>query len=366
MAVIPSSIIITAATGSVGCRLIPLILSLSHSHPIKLVLPTRNPEHVTELIASTTSSTKPSPYITTAVEQGDIADPVWLGELIALHKVDTVFLNVSGANELTVGLNTFDLCSLPGSSVRHVVYLSMAGDFTARSVVKDGAIRRVRAAHAAVKFALEQFLLYDGHSTDEGMELPFTWTILGPVMSNDNDLRGKQMMLRNGVFPYPLPSGSRPGLPKVDVADIALGAWRAIEDQGRRFHKRKVTIGTREVYRAEETERLWSAALGRQIKSRVATCKEDLDDYELELVDFGKLTPGFARDLRLMMESMGTRFGMRGLTDQEYQLQLDLLGREPRSYEAFVNETAKKWLQEENREPKDRSEFSIRPVDELC
>lgn len=168
-----------------------------------------------------------------------------------------------------------------------------------------------------------------------GQKGGFTYTTLGPTLFFDNDLRSKKSILDSHLFDEPI--GSK-GVSRVDPADIALGVVKAFEDDGKQWHDQKIMIGSRKAYTNTEIQQIWSKALGKEIK--VAQSDEaGLTDFEQH---FRKAVgPSWARDMRLMYELFeNVGFSM---TEDQYKIQVEFLGKEPSSYEEFVEATVKNW-----------------------
>lgn len=103
------TVLLTAASGNIGQKLIPSLLHNSNS-PIKLILPTTNAEKLTHYSAHE--------HVT--VVQGELSDPKWVEDVLRKHKVDTVFLNLWGTDELFVSFGFLDAMRRVGT-VGHVV-----------------------------------------------------------------------------------------------------------------------------------------------------------------------------------------------------------------------------------------------------
>ena len=223
-------------------------------------------------------------------------------------------------------LNLWDACR--NASVKHLVFLSAAGDMTLEGSKK--ALHPVYAAHVAYKFFLEQKLWTGG--------VPFSWTIIGPTLFFSNDWRSKGYLLGKGYFNEPL--GSK-GVSRVDPNDIGLAAAKALEDGGQQWAGKKISVGSKELYTAEDTARIWSSALGRDIKA-APTNAETL--AQLEKDSTPQVGAAFARDLALMYRQFEEH--PFGITEDDYKVQVKFLGKEPSSYQKFVNETAEEWKTE--------------------
>ncbi|KAK7433030.1 hypothetical protein QQZ08_000503 [Neonectria magnoliae] len=315
---------ITAASGNIGRRLVPLLLS-QPSQPT-LVLPTTNPDR----LASQLQTKAYDPRV--KIVHGDIQDPIFLETTFKAHHATAVFLCLTGENELMVTLNFFDAMKRAGT-IKHLVYVSICGDFDL-DAMRSGTLHDSAAGHVLVKHVLEAKLRY-GLSPPWGQPGGFSWTILGPTLFYTNDLRSKQSILKQGFFDEPL---GRKGVSRVDPADIALAAVNALQDDGKVWASKKVMIGGLKTYSNVEVAKLWSEALG----TNIVPAKSDEEGFAaLEELFRLRVNPAFGREMKLMYEWFdGSGFGM---TEAEFQDQVALLGREPTSYEQFVSKTAEEW-----------------------
>jgi uncharacterized protein YbjT (DUF2867 family) len=320
----PPTYLITAPSGNIGKRLVPLLIS-SPSKP-KLVLVTSNPDRLKSQLPTEVDEAR------LRVVHGDINDPIFLETVFKEHGVTAAFLCLTGLNELMVTLNFFDAMSHAGC-VKHLVYLSACGDYDL-GAIQAGKLRSNAASHVLVKFILEAKLRY-GFEKSRGQPGGFSWTIIGPSLFFDNDLRTKESILTQRFFDEPL--GSR-GVSRVDPEDIALAVANALQDDGQVWGGKKVMVGSLETYTDNDVTKLWSEALGVTIKP----AKGDGDGLAAFEGRFRpKWGPMWARDMRLMYEW----FEAEGLsmTRAEYDDQVALLGKEPASYEKFVVSTAEEW-----------------------
>ncbi|KAF2798806.1 NAD(P)-binding protein [Melanomma pulvis-pyrius CBS 109.77] len=315
--------LITAASGNIGKHLIPLLLS-QPSNP-SVVLPTSNAERLYSTLPSTADRSRIN------VVEGNIQDPEFVEQTLKTHSVTGVFLCLTGDNELFTTLNFFDAIKQSGC-VKHVVYLSACGDFSI-GAIQRGVLQDIGAAHVAIKFMAEAKLYHGVRPRSENGG--FSWTIIAPTLFFSNDLRCKQALLDHSFFDEPL--GSK-GVSRVDTGDIALGVAKTLIDDGQRWGGKKVMIGSLERYTNQDVATLWSKALGKQIRAQMSD-EVNLKTYEKESAS--KASAAWGRDLRLMYETFESQgFGM---TEEEYQEQVKLLGKEPESYEKFVEDTAKEW-----------------------
>lgn len=319
--------LITAASGHIGTRLVPLLLSLP-SKP-ELILPTTNSERLKSQLQDYVQDPR------VHIISGDIQNSNFAEEIIKTHRVTAAFVCLVGENELMVTLNLFDAIRQTGT-VKHVVYVSAGGDY-GLDAIRAGSLRNNSTGHVLVKYIIEAKLQYG--SLPREAEGGFSWTILGPTLFYDNDLRSKQSMLDSGLFDEPL--GPK-GVSRVDCADIALAAANALEDDGKHWSGKKIMLGSLETYTADDVARLWSAALGKKITS----LGSDLNGLESIQNKFtGFLSTVWGRDVRLMYDWFA-KDGFK-ITDAEYQDQVKLLGRAPSSYEEFVKATGTEWTKGE-------------------
>lgn len=216
------TIFVTAASGHIGSKLIPLLVETEDN---KLVLPTSNSARLTSSLPKSESI---------IVVEGSIQDPQWVETQLRTHNVDTVFLCLTGTDELFTTMNIFSALQRT-PSMKHIVYLSACGDFT----LSSQGLRGWKAAHAIVKCPIEMVL------RDLSSEMGFTYTILGPTLFFDNDLRQKGAILNGGVYPEPL--GTK-GASRVSTDDIADAVRIAALDQGRKWNGKKIALGSRKRY----------------------------------------------------------------------------------------------------------------------
>lgn len=140
-------------------------------------------------------------------------------------------------------------------------------------------------------------------------------------------------MLKLGVYPQPL---GPIGVSRADVRDVAEAAALALLQEGH-IGKTYDIVGPRGL-NGEETARLWSEALGREVKY----AGDDLDAWEKANAAY--LPASMLYDLRLMYQ----HFQRKGLlaTPQKVAALTAVLGHAPRSFEAFAAEMASAWAGE--------------------
>lgn len=301
------TVLITAPGGNIGTELVPQLLSDN----MKLVLPTSNASRLQSKIESNSNIT---------VEEGNIKDPLWIQSLLQTHNVDVVFLCLTGSDELFTTCNFFDAMQRAGT-VKQLVYLSACGDFVSTEGIKL-LMRLPPAAHVLVKNTIELKIAYG--------DLPWKTTVIGPALFFSNDLRSKQTMLQEGLFNEP--TGAQ-GCSRVSTSDIALAIHNVILDPSK-WAGKKINVGSKQLYTARELTKLWSDAIGKEVRP----C-EDLDAFEQAFTKVAGVEWG--RDLRLMYE-MFTHVPF-GMTEEEYKTQVECLGKEPEDYEAWVKKVGESW-----------------------
>ena len=141
------------------------------------------------------------------------------------------------------------------------------------------------------------------------------------------------MILQYGIYPQPLGSV---GVSRVDVRDIAELAAIALTQDGHAGKSYEV-VGPRAVT-GPETAKIWGEALGRTI----AYGGDDLEAWEKASLQY--LPAWMVYDYKLMYAHF-QKEGLRG-TDEEVATMTRGLGHAPRSFEAYVAETAKAWQAE--------------------
>lgn len=316
--------LITAAAGKIGKRLVPRLLSLP-SKP-RVVLPTSNATKLAASLSDTLDKTR------IHVVEGNIKDPRFVESTLREHNVTGVSIALTGDDELFTSIKFLNAIQRSGT-VKHVVYISACEDYSINAIV-NGSLQGQSAALILVKYIIEAKLRHGIPPRDA--RGGFSWTILGPSLFFDNDFMTKEQILEHGVFGVPM--GNK-GVSRVATEDIALAVANSLDDPSR-WGGKKVMIGSFKTYTAQETAHLWSQALGKDIKPTMSD-QAGLDSLEN---DFGQVAgPAWGRDLRLMYETFAERgFSMN---EKDYKEQLELLKKEPESYENFVQSTAKQWTQ---------------------
>lgn len=297
----PNNILLTSASGNIGSHLVPLLLT-QKPRP-KLILPTTNPSKLKSSIQSETNA---------IVEEGTVKDPIWFQSLLTTHHVDTVFLCLTGTDELFTTMLCLDAISrVP--TIKKVVYLSITGDFTSSTGFAETVATR-GYPHLFAKVLVEQRLQH--------AKFDFDWTVLGPTTFFTNDYALKPNIVDQGE----MHTLSRKGVNKASLSDIALAARNAMYDTQGTWSRKKIMLGSKKGYTGDELVSIWSTAMGKTIKAEFAT-EEGMEAFEREFramvpTDSGK---AMARDLRLVFEFlMSDGIEMSG---EEYEEVSRLVGR---------------------------------------
>ena len=284
------NILVTGGTGTVGSQVVRELLSRG----AQVQVLTRDPAKGAKLPAGV------------KVVTGDLMKVETVRRVF--KGVDGVFLiNAVSPTEVHEGL--LSVCALRDENVKRLVYLS---------VHHADALPWV--PHIGGKLGIEQAVLKSGVPA----------TVLRPNNFYQNDYMFKDVILQHGVYPQPL---GDIGLNRVDVRDIAEAAAIALTTSGHEGQTYDL-VGP-EAHTGISTAEAWSRALGRPI----VYGGNDLDAWEKQAL---KYMPDWAvYDVRHMY----VFFQAKGLkaSPEAIERQTKLLGHSPRSFGAFVGETAAAW-----------------------
>ena len=284
------NILVTGGTGTVGSQVVRELLARG----AQVQVLTRDPAKAAKLPAGVKAVT---------------------GDLMKVETVRRVFKGVDGVflinavspTEVHEGL--LSVCALRDENVKRLVYLS---------VHHADAVPWV--PHIGGKLGIEQAVLKSGVPA----------TVLRPNSFYQNDYMFKDVILQHGVYPQPL---GDVGLHRVDVRDIAEAAAIALTTPGHEGQTYDL-VGP-EAHTGKSTAEAWSRALGRPI----VYGGNDLDAWEKQALQY---MPDWAvYDIRHMY----VFFQAKGLkaSPEAIERQTKLLGHSPRSFGAFVGETAAAW-----------------------
>ena len=156
------------------------------------------------------------------------------------------------------------------------------------------------------------------------------YTLISPNNFFQNDLWFREPLTKHGVYPQPFGAA---GMSRIDVRDIADAAANVLT--GDVAGGREYPLVGPDVLTAEETARIWGRHLGRD----VVYAGDDLDAWAGQAK--AMMPDWLVDDLRIMYEF----FQQKGLAASPRDLDLarEVLGREPRSLDAFAAETAAAW-----------------------
>ena len=283
------SILVTGGTGSVGSHVVRELVARGAS--VKVL--TRDPA-------------KAKLQAGVAAVQGDLTQPETVRRVF--NEVDAVFLlNGVSITEAHEGLLAVSGMKLSG--VKRLVYLSV------HQVDKAAWL-----PHFGAKVGVEEGIKRSG--------IPFT--ILRPDNFFQNDYWYKDVILQYGIYPQPI---GDVGTSRVDIRDIAEAAAIVLTSPGHEGQTYDI-VGP-EALTGESIASAWSRALGRPIKYG----GNDLDAWEAQSLQY--LPAWMVFDFRLMY----AHFQKNGLkaSPEAIARVTKLLGHAPRSFDAFVTETAAAW-----------------------
>lgn len=243
--------------------------------------------------------------------KGDLTDIESMRE--ALAGVTTLFLlNPVVDDELTRAQLTLNLAVTAG--IQRLVYFSMKNSDTFADV-----------PHATAKFATEQMITRFG--------LPAT--ILRPNYFMQNDANYKAPLLDEGR--YPMPIGGL-GTSMADIRDIGEVAARLLlrrENSPEPLPSELIELSGADVLTGSSVAAIWAEVAGRP----VAYMGDDVAAYEKRTS--AHVPNWLAYDNSLMFRGF-QRDGMVAAPGAVAQL-TELLGRPPRTYRDFAQQTLAEW-----------------------
>jgi uncharacterized protein YbjT (DUF2867 family) len=282
--------LIIGGTGTVGRD---VVTGLLQKNQFVRVL-TRSQEHADSLPSGTI------PVL------GDLEDPTTYDTVFA-DTQKLFLLNPVSMTELHQGLAAVNEARRRG--IEHLVYLSVHNPYT-----------MPHAPHIASKIAIENAIKESG----------LTYTILRPNNFYQNDYWFEDAIRQHGIYPQPI---GDVGLSRVDTRDVAEAAVNALTRDG--HVDQTYTLVGPDVLTGTDCAALYAKALDQDITYG----GNDLDAWEEQAQSM--LPAWMAYDFRLMYAT----FQKRGLkaTNAQQQETRTILGKAPRSFQAFVNEIAQQW-----------------------
>ncbi len=279
------NILVVGSTGTVGSEVVRMLSGRGDS----VRATTRSPE-----------KTAAQPSGVNGVV-ADLEDPASLPPVF--DGIETVFLLTAvSPNETARGLAA--VAAAKAAGVRRIVYMT---------------IHKLREAahipHFGGKVPVADAIM------ESGME----YTFLEPNNFYQNDLWLKDAIVGQGV--YPSPTGSV-GLSRVDVRDIVEAAVNALTASG--FERRAYVLVGPEALTGSKIAAVYSKLLGRPVHY----VGDDLDAWAEQAKSM--LPDWMVRDFRIMFAHF-LEHGFMASDDELAQCR-DILGREPRPFEAFARE----------------------------
>lgn len=160
--------------------------------------------------------------------------------------IDTVFLNLTGTDDLFTTMN-FLSCVQRCATVKHLVYLSACGDFLAPGFATRRSSGRASRPTWSSRSSPSRRSRRRGRGPRPAAS---AGPIIGPTLFMENDKWAKGAMMASGFFPKPIGTA---GVSRVACRDVALAVVKAVEDQGRVWDRKKIMIGTKETYTVRES-----------------------------------------------------------------------------------------------------------------
>ncbi|MBW5446158.1 NAD(P)H-binding protein [Cohnella sp. CFH 77786] len=241
-----------------------------------------------------------------SVYPGDLESPDTL--VTAFDQADAVFLlNALSPTETAQGLAAVEAAQKAG--VKKIVYLSVPMPEDSKHI-----------PHFKSKIPIEEAVRQSGAK----------YTILRPNNFYQNDYMFRDAILGYRIYPQPIGSI---GLNRVDARDIAEAAVNALLLDG--YEGKEYPVIGPDPLTGESIASIYTRIFGEEVRYG----GDDLDAWfeQARMV----LPEWLARDLKIMYRY----FQEKGLaaTERDFELQREILMREPISFEAFVAETAAEW-----------------------
>lgn len=285
------TILVIGGTGTVGSRAVMRLVDRG----LAVRVLSRSPEKLTELPRGAEGVV------------GDLEEPESLFDVV--RDVDRIFLVTPlSESEVVQGRNAARAAA--HADVEHLVYLSV------HDVEKGKGIPHFRS-----KMEIERVLRENGVPT----------SLVMPNNFFQNDLWLREAIVDRGVYPQPL--GSSTCLNRVDAGDIAEAAVRLLT--GDRDPGDRIPLVGPDCLGGPETAEIWSRHLGRE----VAYAGDDLDAWGEAMASM--MPTWMIEDLKTMY-AFYQEHGLPA-SPEDLEATREILGREPRSFDAWVRETAAGW-----------------------
>lgn len=284
-------ILVVGGTGTVGSEVVVQLVERGVSPRVL----TRSPDQARE------EGPEEARYV-----PGDLADPESLEPVFeGMEKVFLLLPNRPGEADL----GRTAVAAADRAGVGHVVFLSI---YRAEEVPE--------ATHFQAKVETAAVLRERG----------LAHTTIRPSSFYQNDLWFRTKIVEHGVYPQPV---GQIGVSRVDVRDVARASVNALLERG---HAGEVypVLGPAPMTGPEIAAR-WSEALGTEIRYG----GDDLDAWAQQARQ--TLPDSAVEDLRAMYRHMQTRGWVASAEERDHQR--EVLDREPRPFDGFVEEVAAAW-----------------------
>lgn len=288
------TILVTGSTGRIGSHIIDQLAQRG----VAVRALTRAPEKAS------------FPAGVTAVK-GDLLDADAMRA--ALAGVKTLFLLVSNAaDELTQTINTLNLAREAG--VQGIVYLSV----THSAAYSD-------VPHFTSKHTVERMI--------EQLDLPAT--ILRPSYFFQNDVMLQAPLQQASLYVSPVGDKGISMVDVRDIADVAVSELLRRHEAATPLPRAEYELSGPDALTGASLAAIWADALRREVRY----AGNDLDAFEKNIK--ANAPSWVAYELRTMMR----RYQEDGAVATSAQVAglAKLLGRAPRTYRAFAQETAQQW-----------------------
>lgn len=283
-------VLVTGGTGTVGSRVVEGLLARG----VETRVMTRSAEKFAQIPSGA------------AGVVGDLEDPATLPT--AFEGAEGVFLLLAlGHKETEQGLAAVEAAKKAGA--RRLVYMSVMMPENSRHI-----------PHFKSKIPIEQAVRASGAE----------FTILQPNSFFQNDLRAREAICRQGIYPHPI---GMVGVSAVDARDIADAAVRALTGDGHAGQTYPLN-GPRSLT-GEDVALIYSDHLKREVRY----AGDDLNAWAKQAETV--LPKWLVDDLRVMYQYF-QECGLRA-ADGDLALQEKAIGHAPRSFDDFVGEVAAAW-----------------------
>lgn len=161
-------------------------------------------------------------------------------------------------------------------------------------------------------------------------ESGMAFVILRPTHFFQNDYWFQDAIMKQGIYPEPI---GNVGITRIDVRDIADMAILALTESA--HDGRTFSLHGREVFVGRDIARMYTKHLGTEVNY----AGNDLDAWAQAASQ--AMPVWMVHDLKIMYDFF-QRSGIKA-SAQDHMIFQQVMGREPRAYDAFVAETVEFW-----------------------